>query len=234
MTSLPPLLPLNEVQGGPEERFSSPYLRRFLSSELAAQSLPAALLENSISELLSDDLVGIYLDMSTMTVILNLNPDLSEEDMLVYDRKRASIQHRLASLGITPVRAEDVESETQSDIKIYVQESCRMAGVIYSNMTLWGFQPPMHFYSDLAIMLKQSLLCTNLETYWGGGVWEDILCWILFLGGYAALNRPERAWFVDLLAKMGFERRFGEFGDVKALLVRVLYQEGLEKHLMAL
>jgi hypothetical protein len=64
--------------------------------------------------------------------------------------------------------------------------------------------------------------------YWGGGVWEDILFWTLFLGGYAALNRPERAWFVDHLAKMGKEKKFGDFGDAKAVLVRVLYQEVLE------
>jgi hypothetical protein len=83
-----------------------------------------------------------------------------------------------------------------------------MAGVLYSNMTLWGFQPPMHFYGDLAIMLQHALIHTDLERCWGGGVWEDILLWILVLGGYAALNRPKRAWYMELLAKMAKERRF--------------------------
>lgn len=87
----------------------------------------------------------------------------------------------------------------------------------------------MHFYGDLAIMLQRSLLHTDLGTYWGGGVWEDILLWILVLGGYAALNRPERAWFVELLAKIGNKRRLCGFEDVKAVLLRILYQDGLEK-----
>jgi hypothetical protein len=229
MTSSPPLLPLNETQGGPNEQLSSPLLQHFLSSDLPAQALPAALQENSLSDLLSEELVGIYWDMSTLTAILNLKPDLLETDMLVYDRKRASIQYRLASMHFPRSSVTEAESEAQSESKVYVQESCRMAGVLYSNMTLWGFQPPMHFYGDLAIMLQQALLRTDLEMYWGGGVWEDILLWILVLGGYAALNRPERVWFVELLAKIGMERRFWGFEDVRAVLVRVLYQEGLEK-----
>jgi hypothetical protein len=140
MTSSAPLLPLNETYGGPDEKFSSSLLVDFLSSDLPAQSLPIVLQENTISELLSEDLVGIYWDMSTMTAILDLKPNLSEADMLVYDRKRASIQHRLASLQIPPVRARHTESLAQEEVKVYAQESCRIAGVIYSNMTLWGFQ----------------------------------------------------------------------------------------------
>jgi hypothetical protein len=92
-----------------------------------------------------------------------------------------------------------------------------------------GIPATMHFYGDLAIMLQESLLHTDIDTYCGGGVWEDVSMWILILGGYAALNRPERAWFVELLAKMGKERQFCGFKDIKAVMARVLYQEALEK-----
>jgi hypothetical protein len=228
MTSSAPLLPLNETAGGPNEQFSSPILRDFLSSDLRAQSLLGMLNENSLSEILSQDLIGVYKDMSTLTAILNLKPDLSEADMLVYDRKRASIQHRLASMHMSTSDMTEDGSEGQRESKVYMQESCRMAGILYSNMTLWGFQPPMHFCGDLAIILKQALLRTDLETFWNGDVWEDILLWILFLGGYAALKRPERVWFLELLAKMEKERQFRRFEDVKVALVRVIYNDGLE------
>jgi hypothetical protein len=178
MTSSPPLLPLNESQGGPNEQFSSPLLRNFRSSDLLAQPIPSALQESSFYEIINEKLVKIYLDMSTLTTILDLKPDLSETDMLVYDRKRASIQHRLASMHIPSSSAAEADSETQSESKVYMQESCRMAGVLYSNMALWGFQPPMHFYGDLAIMLQTSLLRTDLDMYRVRGVWEDILLWI--------------------------------------------------------
>jgi hypothetical protein len=112
--------------------------------------------------------------------------------------------------------------------KVYMQESCCMAGILYSNMTLWGFQPPMHFCGDLAIILKQALLRTDLETFWNGDVWEDILLWILLLSGYGALKRPEREWFLGLLAKMEKERQSRRFEDVKVALVRVIYNDGLE------
>jgi hypothetical protein len=45
----------------------------------------------------------------------------------------------------------------------------------------------------------------------------------LVLGGYAALHRPERAWFVELLAKKGEERRFCGY-DLKAVLVSVSWR----------
>jgi hypothetical protein len=54
-----------------------------------------------------------------------------------------------------------------------------------------------------------------LETFWNGDVWKDILLWILLLGGYAALKRPERVWFLELLAKMEKGRQFRRFEDAK-------------------
>jgi hypothetical protein len=92
----------------------------------------------------------------------------------------------------------------------------------------------MHFYSDLAIMLQQALLRTELETFWNGGVLRDILLCILCLGGYAAPIRAERGWFVELLANIGKDGRFCGFEDVKVVLVLVLYQNSLEKPFQAL
>jgi hypothetical protein len=63
--------------------------------------------------------------------------------MLVYDRKRASIQHRLASMCMPSFRATEDGSEAQSESKINMQESCRMAGILYSNINALGL-PATH------------------------------------------------------------------------------------------
>jgi hypothetical protein len=101
MTSSPPLLPLNETAGGPDEQFSSPLLRDFLSSDLRAQSLPGMLDENSLSEILSQDLIRVYKDMSTLTAILNLKA-------------------RLVRSGYVSIRPQKSKYSTSSGIHAYV------------------------------------------------------------------------------------------------------------------
>ena len=133
---------------------STPQPEVLFATYAPAKSILVVLQESSFDELVSEELVGIYRDMSTLTAILNLKPDLSEIDMLIYDRKRASAKHRLASMHISCFSATEAESGAQSDTKMYMREPCRITVVLYSNTTLWVFQPPIQFYGDLAIMLQ--------------------------------------------------------------------------------
>ena len=179
-----PLLALPENGKDPFESFEDPELNQFLTGpETGEEYSMSPLWSLALNRILSDELIAAFRSLHTITALLDTSPSLSEHDMLVYDRKRASIQHQLADVAIPPI----------THNLYHISESCRLAAILYSNFALWGFKPPMDLYGHLAKMLQKALQATDDVCQWGP--WSDMLLWTLFIGGYAAFGRQERAWF---------------------------------------
>jgi hypothetical protein len=211
LSSSKPLLLLPKTSNSPFETFEDPELNLFFTNFQASDHSNSSLLWNpALSQILSGSLIALLRNLHTMTALLETSLAFPEHDMLVYDRKRASIQHRLADL---PIPSEAVES-------YHTTESCRLAAVIYSNLALWGFQPPMNLYGDLAKILQAALKATDRVGHWG--IWSDILLWTLFVGGYAAFEREERTWFSRMIREVLQGRGLRPWLAVRNVLERML------------
>ena len=160
----------------------------------------------SLAQLLSNPLISILHDLQNMTNLLNTIPQFSEHDMLVYDQRRATIQHNIANLS-TP---------TSNDSFPHITEPCRLAAAIYSILAMYSFRPPLKLYGDLARRLKETLGAVDHACYWGPG--KDLLLWMLFVGGYAALGREERAWFFGMIGFVERDRGLRSWKEVRLLL----------------
>lgn len=210
LSSSKPLLSLPETTNTPFEAFEDPELNLFFTNCQASDNSNSSLLWNpALLQILSDGLIIALRNLYTMTALLDTCLAFSEHDMLVYDRKRASVQHQLADLPIPPLAVESY----------HITESCRIAAVIYSNLALWGFRPPMNLYGDLARMLQAALQATDRADHWG--TWWDILLWTLFIGGYAALKREERMWFSRMIREVLQERGLRHWVAIRNVLERM-------------
>ncbi|RFU29346.1 hypothetical protein B7463_g6993, partial [Scytalidium lignicola] len=143
------------------------------------------LYRRNISSVLSEDLIPVLQDLNTMTTLLNLIPALTETDMLVYDRKRAILQHSLA-------RLQDSSASTKRE---FTTAACLLAAIGYSILALWGFRPPMESYNNMAYRFKPAFLLTDLGNHWGA--WWEMLLWALFISGFISGGTDERFWFYE-------------------------------------
>jgi hypothetical protein len=191
----------------PFETFENPELNLFLTSPGTKEhNENSPLWDPALKQVLSNSLIDALHGLEAITKLLNTSPKLSEHDMLVYDRRRASIQHQLSNVAIPPLTAE----------LFHTTESFRLATVIYSILALWGFVPPMKLYGDLAKMLYTSLRATDHVCDWG--IWWELLLWTLFIGGHATLGRQERIWFSIMIRETLRGRSLTDWPSVRKVL----------------
>jgi hypothetical protein len=101
-------------------------------------------------------------------------------------------------------------------------ESCRLTAIIFS---IAAFYPLPNTYNALQIAvqrLKSAIILSDIESY--GGDRSGVLLWILVLGGIAALDKPERGWFVLQLSYL-VQRLKIEWEEVEDVLETFLWFE---------
>jgi hypothetical protein len=198
---------LSVPENSPFDLFEDAKLNLFLSGPEAIEHNKTSPLWNpELKQVLSDDFIDALHDLLAITKLLNASPKLSEHDMLVYDRRRASIQHQLANVAVSPLTTES----------FHIFESCRQATVIFSILTLWGFTPPMNLYKDLGKKLLTTLQAASRVCKWG--IWWELLLWTLFIGGHAMLGRQERSWFSTMIRETLRERNLVSWPSVRNVL----------------
>jgi hypothetical protein len=191
----------------PFDAFEDAKLNLFLNGPEAIEHNKSSPLRNpALKQVLSDELIGVLQELLAITKLLNASPKFSEHDMLVYDRRRASIQHQLANVAVPPLTTEPFN----------IFESCRQSTIVYSILTLWGFTPLMNLYKDLGKNLLTTLQAPGRICMWG--VWWEILLWNLFIGGHAMFGRQERSWFSTMIRETLRERNLVNWLSVRNVL----------------
>ena len=108
-----------------------------------------------------------------MADLLTPHPQLSEHDMLVYDHKRASIQHKIANVVIL--------SPTFKNF--HITGACRLEAAIYSILATYSFRPPLKIYCDLAKRLQATLVATEGWIFASGATGKTYYCGSCSLAG---------------------------------------------------
>jgi hypothetical protein len=119
-------------------------------------------------------------------------------------RTRTAIQKRLLLLPT----AEELNITFSSTPNIY--ECCRLTAIIFSVAVVFPIPNTYDVLQNLVQRLKTAIEVSGIESY--GDELSEVFLWILVLGGIAALDKPERPWFVSQLVVVVERLKIDRFG----------------------
>lgn len=167
---------------------------------------------------ISIDLANILEDMLRLTTFVEILHDSKiTQDCTYFDDQRASIEHRILAIPDKQDK-EQGTAETKN-----IQESCRLAALIYTNMVFRELQPSAAIHTTLTSRLRTMLMQTDLTSCWGNH-WKMLL-WVLFMGGAVALQKSTRSWFVSILAIACSQLKMQSWHDIKEILLKYLWSD---------
>ncbi|KAJ5876323.1 uncharacterized protein N7529_001907 [Penicillium soppii] len=104
-------------------------------------------------------------------------------------------------------------------------EACRLAALIFGVGVLFPIPAQNTPLNNIARLIQAVLLQPTASELWSTPATRIPLLWILTLGGIAASETPERAWFVsaleDIMSKMGIHT----WPSLKTLLVSMIWYD---------
>ena len=110
-------------------------------------------------------------------------------------RTRAAIQKHVMLLPT----AEELNINPSSSLNIY--ECCRLTAIIFSIAVIFPIPNTYDVLQKLVKCLKAAIESSCIEGNRANCAdCAGVSLWILVLGGIAALDKPERSWFVSRLA----------------------------------
>ncbi|KIM95653.1 hypothetical protein OIDMADRAFT_148736 [Oidiodendron maius Zn] len=167
---------------------------------------------------ISIDLANILEDMLRLTTFVEiLHGSAMTQDCTYFDDQRASIEHRILAIPGEQDKEQGI-AETKN-----IQESCRLAALIYTNMVFRELQPSAAIHTTLTSRLRNILIQTDLTSCWGNH-WKMLL-WVLFMGGAVALQNSTRSWFVSILAIACSQLKMQSWHDIKEILLKYLWSD---------
>jgi hypothetical protein len=107
-------------------------------------------------------------------------------------RTRVAVQKHVMLLPT----AKELNITASSGPSIY--ECCRLAAIIFSVGVIFPIPNTYDVLQTLVQRLKAAIEVSGIESY--SAECSEVFLWILVLGGIAALEKPERPWFVSQLA----------------------------------
>ena len=171
-------------------------------------------LANSSS--ISKDLVNILEDMSYLTAFLELPSQSSTGTQQIhYFDALSLIEHRILSLST----GNDTQYGAINSGKI--DETCRLAALIYINIVFRELQPTSAVHATLASRLRISLIQTDFKSCWG--TLSEALLWILFIGGSVAMQEPTKSWLMSALENVCSHLKLQSWCDARDILTKYLW-----------
>jgi hypothetical protein len=167
---------------------------------------------------------GIFMDLLSLTNEMNWAQVkvMNQTNMLSFSDRRASVEYRLTSISSTDGILKPADDHR------YIQESSRVAALLYANRVLRAMPNNAAMISHLLHHLMRCLQRTNLENRWGK--YPELLLWVMFLGGTATTTTADHIWFVTQVMTLAAALELRSWSDVKGVLERYLYPEhALEK-----
>jgi hypothetical protein len=130
---------------------------------------------------------------------------------------RNGTQHALISLPAAYSHLPD----PRIDEPLY--EACRLAAIIYSILVVFPLPASKAPFPELIIQLKEELSNPNSNIK---NTWErspELLLWILFMGGIAAIGLPERTWYVRAISGLAVSMKLSSNARLREILQSFLW-----------
>ncbi|CDM38170.1 transcriptional regulator family: Fungal Specific TF [Penicillium roqueforti] len=147
---------------------------------------------------------------------LNFTPDTS----LLADQRNLT-QHTLLSLS----PASDISTFFSHPTRAATYEACRLAALIFGVGVLFPIPAQNTPLSTLARLIQAVLFKPSSSELWCSPSTRVPLIWVLTLGGIAANDAPERAWFASALGDVTRRTGLNSWASIKSVLATMLWYE---------
>jgi Fungal specific transcription factor domain len=137
-------------------------------------------------------------------------------------RTRTGIQKRLLLLPTAKELNISINIVNKPSCRSNLYECCHLTAMIFSIAVIFPIPSTYDVLQTLVRELIASLEVTDIESY--SEDCSGVLLWMLVLGGIAALDKPERPWFVSNLV-LSVERLKLDWDGAEAILKTFLWLE---------
>jgi hypothetical protein len=127
------------------------------------------------------------------------------------------VQYHLLSLR----PAEQFDKNSCQHYAVY--ETCRLAGLVFGIGVTFPLPAERAPFQTLIIRMQAALHVSYLESTWSSEDAVRVLLWVLVIGGIAARDLPERAWFVATLRRITLCSGLSTWQDLKQALKLMLW-----------
>ncbi|EHA25923.1 hypothetical protein ASPNIDRAFT_212853 [Aspergillus niger ATCC 1015] len=145
-----------------------------------------------------------------------VNPDYS----LISDQRNLT-QYTLLSLPA----ASQLDGFAAYKPHEIIYEACRLAALIYGVGVVFPLPYQSTPLGQLAKLIQNVLQISDLASTWSHPQARIALFWVLVLGGIAADDRPERAWFVHVLSQAAASHGIRSWVDARKLLGLMVWSD---------
>ncbi|XRM43434.1 hypothetical protein ABZX51_006610 [Aspergillus tubingensis] len=145
-----------------------------------------------------------------------VNPDYS----LISDQRNLT-QYTLLSLPA----ASQLDGFSAYKPHEIIYEACRLAALIYGVGVVFPLPYQSTPLGQLAKLIQNVLQISDLASTWSHPQARIALFWVLVLGGIAADDRPERAWFVHVLSQAAASHGIRSWVDARKLLGLMVWSD---------
>ena len=177
--------------------------------EFAKTRIDTSFRELLISDLFTEELRIVFLDLHQILYILNQGESIAVPPNFwtMFPLRVYFAAYRLCAI---PTSSKHKPGD--------VGECIRLAGQVFINTVLVKNSPHLLMMRNLTSRLKRGLSALTLVEL--GERSPVILVWMLFVGAHGSRGQIERSWFVNLIARAALGL---DWVVVKALLQRFLY-----------
>jgi len=151
--------------------------------------------------------------------IIKANPTSVRDVSLLADQRNLT-QHTILSLA----PAADLHTFF-SLTHAATYEACRLAALIFGVGVLFPIPAQNTPLNNIARLIQDVLHQPTSSELWSAPSTRMPLIWILTLGGIAANDTPERAWFVSALADIMAQTGLRTWPSLKAVLESMLWYD---------
>ncbi|KAL5366673.1 hypothetical protein BJX96DRAFT_44540 [Aspergillus floccosus] len=170
---------------------------------------------------ITPELIDAYQAMHVYTNIvdghLRKNPSKIDEALLADQRNM--VHYTMLSLPT----ASQIDGFSGYNNREIIYEACRLAGLIFSVGVILPLPAQSTPLTQLATLIKAVMQFFNTATIWSHPHARMTLLWVLMLGGIAAENMPERAWYVSILRQAACENGVASWADMRNVLSNILW-----------
>ncbi|KAF9895243.1 hypothetical protein FE257_000145 [Aspergillus nanangensis] len=170
---------------------------------------------------LTSDLIETYHAMHVYTTIVEghlQNNPLAIDESLLADQRNL-VHFKILSLP-TASQIDGFNGYQNNEI---IYEACRLAGLIFSVGVILPLPAQSSPLAQLATLIKALMQFFNTPAIWSHPHARVTLLWVLTLGGIAAENMPERAWYVSLLRQSARQNCVSSWSDLRSVLGMILW-----------
>jgi hypothetical protein len=171
---------------------------------------------------LTPELIDVYQAMHIYTGIvdghLRKNPSKIDEALLADQRNL--VHHTMLSIP-TASQSDGFSGYNNNEEIIY--EACRLAGLVFSVGVILPLPAQSTPLTQLATLIKALMQFFNPAIVWSHPHARMTLLWVLMMGGIAAENTPERAWYVSTLRQAACENGVASWADMRKVLSNILW-----------